>query len=215
MNNKFRPFWFDQALKQEGEPQANPLTENISADVCIIGGGYTGLWTAFELKERQPDLDIVIIDKDLCGYGASGCNGGCVLTLATKFLSLSKFYGKEEAKRLVIESEKAVDHLENFTKILTQLNKSLTQLFKEGFSKQEIDRIKNQYISSKIYEKETIESFSFALGHSFAQTGEIHCEEQFIKEMKNASQSEVNKALLNVFSQNMHALFYLGLHNLL
>lgn len=116
MNNKFRPFWFDQALKQEGEPQANPLTENISADVCIIGGGYTGLWTAFELKERQPDLDIVIIDKDLCGYGASGCNGGCVLTLATKFLSLSKFYGKEEAKRLVIESEKAVDHLENFTK---------------------------------------------------------------------------------------------------
>lgn len=114
-SNTFRPFWFDQALKQEGEPQATPLDQHITADVCIIGGGYTGLWTAFELKEKQPNIDIVIIDKDLCGYGASGCNGGCVLTLATKFLSMSKFYGKKEAKRLVKASEDAVDHIKAFT----------------------------------------------------------------------------------------------------
>lgn len=114
-SSNFRPYWLDQALKQEGEPKANPLTENISADVCIIGGGYTGLWTALELKQRKPELDIVIIDKDLCGYGASGCNGGCVLTLATKYLSLKKFYGAAEAKRLVLASEQAVDHIKTFT----------------------------------------------------------------------------------------------------
>ena len=112
----FRPFWYDQALKAENEPTATPLTENISADICIIGGGYTGLWTALDLIERQPDLDIVIIEKNLCGYGASGCNGGCVLTLATKYTSLKKFYGDTEAKRLVKASEDAVTHIDTFTK---------------------------------------------------------------------------------------------------
>ncbi|MGB0991954.1 MAG: FAD-dependent oxidoreductase [Akkermansiaceae bacterium] len=111
----FRPFWYDEALKQEGEPEAVPLQEDISADVCIIGGGYTGLWTALDLKERKPELDIVIIEKNLCGYGASGCNGGCVLTLATKYSSLKKFYGRDEAKRLVLASEDAVGKLKQFT----------------------------------------------------------------------------------------------------
>lgn len=115
VDRSFRPYWFDEALKQEGEPQAAPLNAHIRADVCIVGGGYTGLWTALELKKRKPDIDIVIIDKELCGYGASGSNGGCILTLATKFLSLSKFYGREEAKRLVAASEEAVDYIRRFT----------------------------------------------------------------------------------------------------
>jgi putative aminophosphonate oxidoreductase len=111
----FRPYWFDEALKQEGEPQPTPLSSKIKADVCIVGGGYTGLWTALELKKRSPDLKIAIIEKELCGYGASGSNGGCVLTLATKFLSLSRFYGRDEAKRLVIASEEAVGCIKRFT----------------------------------------------------------------------------------------------------
>jgi putative aminophosphonate oxidoreductase len=115
--NTFRPYWFDEALKREGAPQPRPLTEDITADVCIVGGGYTGLWTALELKERQEDLDVVVIEQDLCGHGASGCNGGCVLTLATKFLSLSRFYGRDEARRLVLASEAAVRHLSEFTQV--------------------------------------------------------------------------------------------------
>lgn len=113
--NNFRPYWYGQALKEEGEPQANPLTEDIKADVCIIGGGYTGLWTAIQLKDREPELDIVIIEQKLCGYGASGCNGGCVLTLSTKYLSLKKFYGKKEAQRLIEASEEAVHKIKDFT----------------------------------------------------------------------------------------------------
>ena len=115
--NQFRPFWFDEALKMEGEPKATPLNSNITADVCIVGGGYTGLWTALELKERSPDLNIAIIEKELCGYGASGSNGGCVLTLATKFFSLARFYGRDEAKRLVIASEEAVKSIKRFTEV--------------------------------------------------------------------------------------------------
>lgn len=91
------------------------LQADITADVCIVGGGYTGLWTALELKERAPGYDIFLIEQELCGYGASGCNGGCVLTLATKLLSLTKFYGKDEAKRLVLASEEAVPYVKRFT----------------------------------------------------------------------------------------------------
>lgn len=111
----FRPFWFDEALKREGEPEAIPLEADTRADICIVGGGYTGLWTALTLKESKPDLNIAIIEKERCGYGASGCNGGCLLTLATKFLSLSRFYGRAEAKRLVIASEHAVGQIKQFT----------------------------------------------------------------------------------------------------
>jgi len=78
----------NEALREEGWPQADPLRASISRDVCIVGGGYTGLWTAILLKQAQPELQIALIEQELCGYGASGCNGGCVLTLATKFLSL-------------------------------------------------------------------------------------------------------------------------------
>ena len=57
------------------------LTTHIDVDVCIIGGGYTGLWTARELKRRDPNLRIAILEKSVCGYGASGRNGGWVSAL--------------------------------------------------------------------------------------------------------------------------------------
>ena len=91
------------------------MAQDLEVDVCIVGGGYTGLWTAIELKQQSPDLDVVVIEKQVCGYGASGCNGGCALTLATKFLSLCKYFGKAEAKRLVVASETAVEEINRFT----------------------------------------------------------------------------------------------------
>ncbi|MCP4195476.1 MAG: FAD-dependent oxidoreductase [Planctomycetaceae bacterium] len=112
----FRPYWFDKALIAEGNPAPESLAEQIDVDVCIIGGGYTGLWTALDLKARNPELTIAILEQKQCGFGASGCNGGCVLTLATKYLSLCRFYGETEAQRLVIASEEAVDQIQQFVK---------------------------------------------------------------------------------------------------
>ena len=111
----FRPFWLDEALKQEEMIEPVPLTADVDTDVCIVGGGYTGLWTAIELKSRQPNLDVVVLEMKVCGFGASGCNGGCVLTLAPRFLSLCKYYGLQEAKRLVVASESAVEEIRRFT----------------------------------------------------------------------------------------------------
>ena len=48
------------------------------ADVAIVGAGYTGLWTAYYLKRANPALRIVVLERELAGYGASGRNGGWV-----------------------------------------------------------------------------------------------------------------------------------------
>ncbi|WP_431299337.1 NAD(P)/FAD-dependent oxidoreductase [Tabrizicola sp. BL-A-41-H6] len=53
-----------------------PLSGDTNADVAIIGAGYTGLWTAYYLKKANPALDVLVIEKDFAGYGASGRNGG-------------------------------------------------------------------------------------------------------------------------------------------
>ena len=53
-----------------------PLPGNIDVDVCIVGAGYTGLWTAYYLKKAQPSLSIAVVEKEFAGFGASGRNGG-------------------------------------------------------------------------------------------------------------------------------------------
>jgi glycine/D-amino acid oxidase-like deaminating enzyme len=58
-----------------GEP-CPPLDADTTADVVILGGGYTGMWTAYHLKEREPDLDVLLLEQDICGGGPSGRNGG-------------------------------------------------------------------------------------------------------------------------------------------
>jgi glycine/D-amino acid oxidase-like deaminating enzyme len=70
-------FWFDQ-LGGMPEPRP-PLEGRIEADVCIVGGGYTGLWTAYELRRSEPSLEVVVLEREVAGFGASGRNGGWVL----------------------------------------------------------------------------------------------------------------------------------------
>jgi glycine/D-amino acid oxidase-like deaminating enzyme len=65
-------FWLDR-----DRPAPRPvLAGDRSADVAIIGAGFTGLWTAIELLEREPGLRVVLCEADVVGYGASGRNGG-------------------------------------------------------------------------------------------------------------------------------------------
>jgi glycine/D-amino acid oxidase-like deaminating enzyme len=68
-------WWLEEAGAEEAAP---PLEGDMEADVAIVGGGYTGLWTALALKERDPDLDVVLLEADRCGLGPSGRNGGFV-----------------------------------------------------------------------------------------------------------------------------------------
>ncbi|WP_218509325.1 FAD-dependent oxidoreductase [Variovorax sp. dw_308] len=108
-----RPFWIEQALFNDGE-LAPALQGSQRADVCIVGGGFTGLWTAIQAKQQDPSLDIAILESDLCGAGASGRNGGCLLTWSAKFFTLRRLFGEAEAIRLVKASEAAVGHIADF-----------------------------------------------------------------------------------------------------
>lgn len=67
-------FWYADI---GGVPQPRPpLAGDARADVCIVGAGYTGLWTALYLKEQAPELEVLVLEKEFAGFGASGRNGG-------------------------------------------------------------------------------------------------------------------------------------------
>ncbi len=68
-------FWLEQLGPLERRPALEGLEE---ADVCIIGGGFTGLWTAYELRRADPGLRVVVLEAEHVGFGASGRNGGWV-----------------------------------------------------------------------------------------------------------------------------------------
>ena len=72
-------FWFSE-LEENCEPRA-ALHQDINADVVIIGAGFTGLWTAYYLKQLKPELNIVIVEARIAGFGASGRNGGWLMGL--------------------------------------------------------------------------------------------------------------------------------------
>ena len=59
-------------------PRRPPLPGSAEADVCIVGAGYTGLWTAYYLKRADPGLRIIVLEANFAGFGASGRNGGWV-----------------------------------------------------------------------------------------------------------------------------------------
>lgn len=108
------PFWFAQALAADNTPPLPPLQGEVSADVCIVGGGFTGLWTAILCQQARPDWRVIVLEKSRCGAGASGRNGGCMLTWSTKYLSLRQLFGDSEARRLVAASEQAVHDIAQF-----------------------------------------------------------------------------------------------------
>jgi len=68
-----RSFWLDQPDAPEPLPA---LTGNVTADLAIVGGGFTGLWTALLARERDPSLDVVLVEARTVGWAASGRNGG-------------------------------------------------------------------------------------------------------------------------------------------
>ncbi len=112
METPHRSLWLREALGDA--PPEPPLEGAAQADVAILGGGFVGLWTAIELKQRDPACDVVVLERDVCGGGASGRNGGMVLSWWPKLSSLVARCGAEEAVRLGRASAAAVDAIGAF-----------------------------------------------------------------------------------------------------
>ena len=81
-----------------GEP-CPPLDAKVVADVCIVGGGFAGLWTAIELSAREPGLRIALLEQDICGGGASGRNGGFFSSSWWDLPGLMGLFGEAEGLR--------------------------------------------------------------------------------------------------------------------
>jgi glycine/D-amino acid oxidase-like deaminating enzyme len=94
-----RSWWLREALAAEKDVQAKPLSGDINADVVVIGGGFTGLWTAYHLTESKPELKVVVLEQDICGGGPSGRNGGFASGWWDELDGLIALYGQEKAVR--------------------------------------------------------------------------------------------------------------------
>jgi glycine/D-amino acid oxidase-like deaminating enzyme len=71
-----RPYWLDALPPRDPQPQ---LDGPVEADLCIVGGGFTGLWAALHAKADDPSRDVVVLEAETIGFGASGRNGGFAL----------------------------------------------------------------------------------------------------------------------------------------
>lgn len=97
------------------DPLATPPLEGATTlDVCVVGGGLTGLWTALRLRELDPACSVGVLEADVCGSGASGANGGFVMTWWPKFATLQKLMGSDEALRMARDAESAVADMGRF-----------------------------------------------------------------------------------------------------
>ena len=109
-NVKQESFWLDR-LNEPLSPRP-ALEGSLRCDVAIIGGGYTGLWTAYGLKRIDPSLDVVICESDICGAGASGRNGGwCMGELSGVRSLLNDPRHGDGARRLQTHLFEAVDEV--------------------------------------------------------------------------------------------------------
>ena len=105
-----RSWWLREALAAEGDvAPAPPLAGEATADVVIVGGGYTGMWTAWFLSERAPDTRIVLLEQDVCGGGPSGRNGGFVHGWWEDVPYLAGRYGEEAAVTIAHAADEVVD----------------------------------------------------------------------------------------------------------
>jgi glycine/D-amino acid oxidase-like deaminating enzyme len=114
-----RSWWLRQAFAAEPEElgawiAAPPLSGPSHADVAVLGGGYTGLWTAIRLTQLEPGIRVVIVENDVCGGGASGRNGGFVTGWWDELPGLIKLAGDAEAIRTAKALDQSIVDLRKF-----------------------------------------------------------------------------------------------------
>ena len=118
------PWWLDEALAAEGrgasafpagdERATQSLQGDVRVDVAIVGGGYTGLWTALALREREPTLRVAVLEAEICGWGPSGRNGGFLNGYWTHLHRLRPVLGDEDALAVARAAARVVPAVRDF-----------------------------------------------------------------------------------------------------
>ena len=113
MKHSAEGWWIEEA----GAPApCPPLDGPIDADVVIVGAGYLGMWTAWNLLARDNDLKIVILESGLAGHGPSGRNGGFVNGYWEYVPSLAEKFGAERSIRLAELADQSIVAIGDFCK---------------------------------------------------------------------------------------------------
>ncbi|MFN8434168.1 MAG: FAD-dependent oxidoreductase [Anaerolineales bacterium] len=110
---KLKPFWLDDPSKPE---QAPSLTTQIQTDLAIIGGGFTGLWTALQAKQADPNRDVVLLEAGEIAIGASGRNGGFCAASLTHGIENGLSRWKDDLPTLLRLGNENLDEIESTIK---------------------------------------------------------------------------------------------------
>ena len=105
-----RSLWLEQ-LPEPLTPRAS-LPGDLQCDVTIVGGGFTGLWSAYYLKRAQPDLRVAVVEAEVAGFGPSGRNGGWASSgIAGSPRVYERNGGRDGVVRATRETFRAVDEI--------------------------------------------------------------------------------------------------------
>jgi glycine/D-amino acid oxidase-like deaminating enzyme len=109
-----RSYWLQEALAHDPGESCPPLTTRVAADVCVVGGGFAGLWTAVALTEHDPSLRVVLLEQDIVGGGASGRNGGFFSSSWWDLDAAVGLFGEAEGLRYLLALAGSVGETERF-----------------------------------------------------------------------------------------------------
>jgi glycine/D-amino acid oxidase-like deaminating enzyme len=106
-----RSWWLRDALASDPGDERPPLVGSVTADIAIVGGGYTGLWTALRILDIEPGARVVLLERDICGSGPSGRNGGFATGCWDELPTLIERAGPERAVAGARAVASAVDEI--------------------------------------------------------------------------------------------------------
>ena len=112
---KRESLWLEEALAAEPDARSvEPLVGTHQSDICVVGGGYTGLWTAMRIRALDPSVSVTVVEADICGSGASGRNGGMVGSWWGKLTTLERVSGTDDARFLAEASHDSIGEIGAF-----------------------------------------------------------------------------------------------------
>jgi glycine/D-amino acid oxidase-like deaminating enzyme len=101
-------WWLEEAGRVESLP---PLSGALEADVVVVGGGYTGMWSAWHVLQADPSARVVLLEGALCGHGPSGRNGGFCESMWLAAHALKERFGAEPARALLDAASRSVSEI--------------------------------------------------------------------------------------------------------
>ncbi len=104
-------YWLAEAPAVDRAPS---LRGDVTADVLVVGGGYTGLWAAWQLKRLRPETRVVLCESDVCGEGPSGRNGGFVNGLWFSLPAMRERFGDDAALEIAHAAQRSVAEIGAF-----------------------------------------------------------------------------------------------------